>query len=97
MAGHDMLGQPVFEHERALDVVIRSDDQLAQGDLQAGRRFGQQRGADLRRPVAVRPARGGFLFQCGEDGFDRLAGKAAVDRRAAGGNRRGARLGMEAG
>jgi hypothetical protein len=50
---HKVLGQPVFELERLVEIVIMAEDQLAQRDLEAGRRFGQQCRMGLGRPSRV--------------------------------------------
>jgi len=84
VAGHDVLGQPVFEGERLLDRKLAAGDQLAQGDLEAGRRFRHQAGARFRGPLGIRPALRRLTFERIEDRLDRVAGKAAVDRRLAG-------------
>src|SRR5438094_535312 len=60
VAGHDMLGQPVFEGERLLDRKVAASDQLAQGDLEAGRRFRQQAGMGLAGPFGIGATAGRF-------------------------------------
>src|SRR5689334_6353154 len=45
--GHNVLGHPVLEGERRIEVELPTDRQLAQCDLEAGRGFGQQAGARL--------------------------------------------------
>ena len=50
VAGHDVLGQPVFEGVRRVEVVIPRDRQLALGDFEVGRRLGEQIGAGFGGP-----------------------------------------------
>ena len=52
---HHMLRQPVFEDKRRLEIIIPPDDQLAQRDLEASRRLGQQVRPRLRGPAGIAP------------------------------------------
>ena len=55
VAGHDVLGQPVFEGERRVEVVIPPDRRLAQRDFEVGRQLGEQVGAGFGGPSCMRP------------------------------------------
>src|SRR5262249_47287813 len=53
LGGHHMLRQPIFEGECGFEIIFPADDQLAQCDLETGRRFCQQARLCLRRPIGM--------------------------------------------
>jgi hypothetical protein len=69
-----------YSRQRRVEVVIPPDRQLAQGDLEGGRRLGEQVGADFGGPSCMRSTCHSFCHERFEDRLDRLAGKAPVHR-----------------